>query len=478
VLASAATLPVLGKSLWLDEGASLYSAHLRWSALWRQSTIVDRVFLAYYAVLHLWVEISASIEWVRFLSVIAFGLTVVLIGHLGHRLGGFWCGVIAAVLTATNPLMIDAALDARPYALSALTATIAIYSLLRWRDSARDHWFWLFCFASLAALALHVFAILGPLAVLAVMLLVSPATLRRSWRRIVVPLGATLVLSALYALVVLGQRSQVAWIPPMSVTTLAADAYGPAGGYPRLGRELYAALIVVLVVSGLVLLWRGQHRRIENVDRSTRANMATALAWAALPTLGLIAVSFVKPIYVDRYVTASAPGLALAVGLILTQTLKLNDPERPTKHRRVEGIATGITVVVLIANFIMIASPPYANYLGVAQYLHHQVGATGEIALPDHSVKASIEYYLHDSHESPRLWPENSSQLFIMSLDLRENQTAFISAEPNVWVVEDGTTGLGAFLDNLTRHGYVLVGKRQFVKSLVVTVAHYERSGE
>jgi mannosyltransferase len=477
VLASAELLPMLNKSLWLDEGASLYSAHLSWSALWHQSRVVDRVFLAYYAVLHLWVEISANIEWVRFLSVIAFGLTVVVIGHLGNRFGGFWCGVIAAVLTAANPLMIDAALDVRPYALSALAATIAIYSLLRWRDSADDRWFRRFCIASLVALVLHIFAILAPLAVLVIVFLVRPMTLRRSWRRVVVPLGMTLLLSLVYAFLVLGQRGQIAWIPRMSVIRLLVDAYGPAGGYPRLGRISYAMIIVALVGFGLVFIWLGRRRRSDSVDSSMRDNLVVALAWAALPTLGLIAVSFVKPLYVDRYVTASAPGMALAVGLLLTQALKLNDPKRPTRQRRVEGIAWRIIVVALVANSIVIASSTFENYAGVARYLERQVGVNGEIALPDHSVGASVEYYLFNNRGSRRLWPETPSQLHIMALDLRENQVAINSARPNVWVVEDETTGLGAFLDNLTRHGYVIIGTRQFVDLRTMTVAHYERSG-
>ena len=477
VLASAELLPMLNKSLWLDEGASLYSAHLSWSALWHQSRVVDRVFLAYYAVLHLWVEISANIEWVRFLSVIAFGLTVVVIGHLGNRFGGFWCGVIAAVLTAANPLMIDAALDVRPYALSALAATIAIYSLLRWRDSADDRWFRRFCIASLVALVLHIFAILAPLAVLVIVFLVRPMTLRRSWRRVVVPLGMTLLLSLVYAFLVLGQRGQIAWIPRMSVIRLLVDAYGPAGGYPRLGRISYAMIIVALVGFGLVFIWLGRRRRSDSVDSSMRDNLVVALAWAALPTLGLIAVSFVKPLYVDRYVTASAPGMALAVGLLLTQALKLNDPKLPTRQRRVEGIAWRIIVVALVANSIVIASSTFENYAGVARYLERQVGVNGEIALPDHSVGASVEYYLFNNRGSRRLWPETPSQLHIMALDLRENQVAINSARPNVWVVEDETTGLGAFLDNLTRHGYVIIGTRQFVDLRTMTVAHYERSG-
>ncbi len=468
---------MLGKSIWRDEGASLYSAHLGWGALWKQSVVVDRVFLPYYALLHIWVEISSSVEWIRFLSVLAFGLTIVLIGHLGNRLGGYWCGVIAAFVTATNPLMISAALDARPYALSTLAATIAVFSLLRWRDGTSDRWFWLFCIAMLGALALHVFAVLGPLAVFAVMLLLRPARFRREWRSIVGPLSGTLVLGFLFAFEVLGQRGQVAWIPPPSVTTLTADAYGPASGYPHFDKVLYAAIIAASVVLGLAFVWRGRHPGSDEDTHGARENLALAVAWGALPTIGLVAVSFIKPLYVDRYVTASAPGLALAVGLILAQSLKLGDRSRPAKQRRGEVFVAGIVAVGLITNMVVIASVPYANYSGVAQYLHHRVGATGEIALPDHAVDAGIEYYLAETNEKSRLWPENSGQHQIMSLDLRESRSVLTSAEPDVWIVEDATAGLGTFVKILKSDGYILVSTRRFVNHFTVTVAHYERRG-
>jgi len=470
-------LPFLGKSLSRDEGASLYSAHLSWSVLWRQSSVVDRVILPYYALLHLWVEISGSIEWIRLLSVIAFGVSVVLVGHLGNRLGGFWCGVTAATLTASNPLMIDAALDARPYALSALAGTVAVYSLFRWRDGPGNRWFCLFCIASLVALALQIFAILGPLVVLVVMLFGRPSR-PRYWRQIVTPLSGTLLLSALYVSVVFGQRSQVAWIPPMSLQTFVADVYGPASGYPRLAKESYFALIMVLIVVGLLRFWRSRDQRGKGQQRTVRENLIATVAWSALPAMVLIAVSFGKPIYVDRYVTASAPGLALALGLWLTQVLDLNDRDRLKRHHQAEGALAGVIVVALFGNLILTASTPLANYPAVAQYLQVQVGHAGEIALPDHSVATSVEYYLDLHHESPRQWPEDRSDLSLMSLDLRETKFAFASAEPNVWVVEDKVNGLHTFLDNLSRRGYALVGTRKFDGLLVVKVAHYQRSDD
>ncbi len=102
VVASLGLVPWLGKSMFADEGASLYSAHLSWSNLWSQSRHVDFVMLPYYVVLHFWLEVSGSIEWAHALSLVAFGATIIVIGILGLRIGGRWCGIIAAVLTANE----------------------------------------------------------------------------------------------------------------------------------------------------------------------------------------------------------------------------------------------------------------------------------------------------------------------------------------------------------------------------------------
>ncbi len=477
VVASAELLPMLNKSLWLDEGASLYSAHLGWGALWSQSKVVDRVLLPYYVLLHLWVEISPSIEWVRFLSVLAFGLTVVVIGLLGNRLGGLWCGVIAAVLTAANPLMIDGALDARPYALSALAVTLAIFALLRWHDRGEVRWFWWFCIAVLVALMLQLFSVIAPLGVLVVVLPMRPS-LREKWRSIIVPLGITLLLSAAFALLVLDQRGQVAWIPTINMSRLLIDVYGPAGGYPALGKLRYAKLIVLLAAFAIALIWLRRRRRGGNSDKSTFEYFAVALTWAALPTIALISISYLHPVYVDRYVTASAPGMALTVGLLLGSALKLDQKKRPAWQCRVEIVACGLIVVGLAVNSMSIARTPFENYRAVARYLVNHAGSTGEVALPDHSVQASVEYYLAKTQAGHRTWPTTPSQHYISVLDLRESRRAFSSGAANVWVVEDGTTDLNRFLKNLTSHGYVVSGTHSISGLRTLSVAHYLRSGD
>jgi hypothetical protein len=59
--------------------------------------------------------------------------------------------------------------------------------------------------------------------------------------------------------------------------------------------------------------WRRGGRRVVPDQRL----FAILLAWTALPTATLVAASVVKPVFLDRYVTSSVPGLAIALALLV-----------------------------------------------------------------------------------------------------------------------------------------------------------------
>ena len=139
-------------------------------------------------------------------------------------------------------------------------------------------------------------------------------------------------------------------------------------------------------------------------------------------------------------------------------------------------IAVALIAVALIANAFTVSSAVFENVRGVAQYLDRHVGANDEVALPSHELGASVEYYLLSNRKHLNTWPVTSTQ-FIGALDLRENDESFDSAPRNVWLVDDGTLVTKRFSGDLTRHGYVQMGKRLFVNLLRVTIVHYQRSG-
>jgi mannosyltransferase len=353
-LASAGLLPWLGKPAFPDEGASVSAAHLGWAALWQHSRVVDLVLLPYYSLLHLWIQLSPGIEWARFLSLVAFGLTVFLVGQLGVRLGGRLCGVLAAIVASTNPLLVTAALSARPYALSALAATAAIVALCLWLEGDGVRWAWWFCAASVATLLLHLFAILAPLSVLVAAIALEPQMFRGKWRALVAPGG--LIVAAALSLAVLGasQRSQIAWIPsPFEGSRLMRVIEGPASD----GHLPYAIFVLAIaIVTGALCLW-SRSRRGRRRARLDARLFAISVAWAAVPTATLVVASLVRPVFLDRYVTSSVPGLAVALALVAASAFN-GIAARPADRLRVVvgGVVLGIAAAVLFFAFSLPAA--------------------------------------------------------------------------------------------------------------------------
>ncbi len=473
VVASVGLVPWLGKPMFRDEGSTLYSAHLSWTHLVQQSRVVDLVVLPYYAFLHLWVQVSGTIQWVRFLSLLAFGLTVFVVGRLGVRLGGPWCGAVAAVVVATNPLMVRAALYARPYALTALAVTAAVTALVRWLEGGGTRWVWWFCLASCLTVLLQMFSVLVPFVVLAVTAGLRPQLVRSQRRALVAPLGILVAVTLSVVALGAGQRGQIAWIDEFFqrrqlITNLLGPAYGGSGPY-----AVFVVAIVAVALGWCVHGWRTGRSRPGRSDLESGALVA---AWAVLPTTVMVAVSFVHPVYVDRYVTSSAPGLAIAVALLTTRAFDVATDGWAEKRRVVAGYAAlvGVAAITIAACTVPAATSYSENLQVAARYLAEHVGPHGEAALTDHSLTTAVDYYLPAGSLSVRDWPQSTTQPYINGLDLTLDHHDLTQAPVNVWLVDDGlgpsTTG---FITVLTRDGYVRLGTANLPG---VVVEHFHRS--
>jgi uncharacterized membrane protein len=473
-LSVAALLPFLNKSIWRDEGASLYSAHLSWSALWHQSLFVDRVLLVYYVLLHLWLELSYSIEWARALSLLAFGLSVYFVGVLANRLAGFWCGLLAIALTSTNPVMVTAALDARPYALVTLFALLAVISFIKWCDQGEPKWLWVFCLLAIAALLIQMFAVLVPLSVASSYLLTKPELVRREWRRMIAPIGTFLVVVVVYAALVLRQVGQISWIAGLNRKSFLEDLEGPASS--ALGHLFYPVLVAVLAIIAFVGCLMGLRRGALRLSRLELDRLLMCLSWAIAPTVLLVLLTAVRPVYVDRYVTASVPGLAIATALLMTHAERaLTAAPRRSKVLLVFP-ATTLILAILVLNSVDVSKAPLENLKGAAQYIMRNDGRASEVALPDHSLTTGFQYYFTRADSPEQMWPQLLDQSFIEGLDLRDNARAFLSASNNVWLVDDGSTkGENRFISDLYTKGFVQVNSKSFYGP---SVMHFRRRND
>jgi mannosyltransferase len=464
-------LPFLDKSVWKDEGASLYSARLSWTSLWHETLVVDRVLLPYYALLHLWLDISYNIEWARALSLLAYGLTVYVVGLLAYRVVGFWCALLAVVLTSTNPLMITSALDARPYALAALTAVLSVYALLEWFDRGGPASLWVFSVLTIATALLQLFAVLAPLSALAACVVLQLEKFRRDWRSVLPPIMSMMVVVVAFLASVAHQQGQVAWIGGLNPKQFFEDLEGPASS--AAGHLFYPAFVAALgflSLVGIILAWIGRSFR---PSRSEVDRVIVFLCVGIAPTIILVLITAVKPIYVDRYVTASAPGLTIAVALLVSLSLRGLETKASLPKRSVVAGAVLIGIAVLGVNSVTVSRSPLQDLKGATQYIIQSASPLSEVAVPGHFLATGVGYYLVRADSSLRLWPHLSGHRFNDVLDLNKNAKSFSSAADSLWLVDDPSeSGMKGFIEDLRVHGFTRVSSTYFYQ---VSVIHYLR---
>jgi uncharacterized membrane protein len=475
IAASLGVLPWLGESMFADEGATLYSAHLSWANLWAQSQHVDLVLLPYYVLVHFWVMVSGNIAWVRALSLLAYFGTIVVIGWTGLRLAGRWCGIISSVLTATSTILVEKALNARPYELSSFMVVLCAVLLFKWLEDSRTRWLWVFSILAVLATAMQLFSLLAPLSMLFGVLVVRPDLIAQRLRALFAPIVLLGAVSCAWVVVCIGEVGQVNWIANETLETrLLAEIRGPAVG------QIYDFLLIVLAVSAvtkLAVVWKsgGRDAVIGRVGQD-REVLALAFGWAVIPTLILSIVSFAHPIYSVRYVSASAPGVALLAAFVCVRVFpKTLDPtrypDRTTNRRaqiRVAEIIGAVVVVLLAIGYYGSASSLQEDLKGPALYAaqHWQPGDV--IALPDHALTSAVDYYLTNDKRPISLWPQlGVRQRYVEGFDLSLHPSG--SLPSRVWLVSDNSvSGVTRFEKNLVREGYEVGDYKVFNGSTIL----------
>ena len=441
----------VSKPIFRDEGSSLYSAHLPWSELWQQSRLVDAVMLPYYALLHLWVQVSSSIEWARSLSLLAYGLTVLLVAVLAGRLTGVAGAVVASLVVATNPLMVGAALSARPTALSALVATCAVAALLRWRGDTRARWLWVFALLTILTALTHLFAVLAPLCALGGSTLAWRATWRERWQSAVAPLAATGLVVASVLVAASGQVGQVSWIKRETPVSALTHVLGPVSSGP----PAYGLCLVVIALLAGGLLASGRSAPVSGTRRLNTGSWVVVTSWAFGPALILVMASLWSPLYLQRYVIASAPGLALSLAMLVSAGVGRLTVRAGTRAGIVAGVLVILTIIVVtLPGAASMAARSEEDTRGIAGFLVQHAGADSWVALPNHADAAAITPYWDEARRRPELWPQRH-QLLIEGIALDASGQTLRRAPANIWLVDDGSAaGIDAFLARLAAAGY------------------------
>ena len=293
-------------AIWRDEAASITMAQRDWPAFLGTITHVDAVHALYYALLHLWFAVVPySPLTLRLPSVVAIGATAAVLTVLGTRLAGLRAGIAAGAAAAVLPSLVWAVGEGRSYAMTALLAslsTLALLIALEQRKSRRRTVLAWVGYSALLALTTTLFAdaVLLGVAHLLTVLVVGD---RKRIAGTVAIAAAAIAVSPLLVLAA-QQTGQVDWIMVFGSPPLWTD------GIEQQWFRSVPVMIgwaAVLAVGVLVAVLR---RRVP------LQVLALALPWALLPPLALVAVSLVHaPVYWPRYVTFTAPAVALLIGV-------------------------------------------------------------------------------------------------------------------------------------------------------------------
>ena len=317
------------RSLWVDE---LFSVGL---AAQSPSTILTVLYgeeanmALYYGFMYLWVRIvgaGADEAWMRLPSVL-FGVAGLwALYRLGSRLDRPTTGIVAAGLAAINAYHIEMSQEARAYTMWALLVTLSWLALIDALDSGkRRDWLRYVAWTSVAFYA-HLFTLF----IIAAQVSVVATRSRVSEWRVLVASGVCVIALCLPFVpffLVNSDGSQI----------LHVRQSGPQDVFNLI--RLFAGASTPLLVAYAILALVGVGVTVYRAARSTsRADFGRAVAplfWLLVPVLTIFLLSYVKPMFKERYLFGAMPAFPLlaALGLMALRPAPRQAARGPRRRR-------------------------------------------------------------------------------------------------------------------------------------------------
>ncbi|WP_207867058.1 glycosyltransferase family 39 protein [Pseudomonas sp. 58(2021)] len=311
-------------AIWGDEGSSLLLARYTLGGIWEHAAFDVHPPL-YFMLLHGWVSLfGEGILSIRSLSALAGIATVGLGMCLVDRLATRRAAIIAGVLLALLPTAVRYSQEVRMYSLLGLLLLGTTLALICWvRRPQRRRYLVIYALLMSAALYTHYFAVLAALShwlYLGLIRLLPGYRLRhiqrKDWWL------ANLAIVALYLpwlpnLLDLTQHMEelkvggdVGWEDPVTLSSLPSMIW--LWLIQNEGDHLPVLLFGGMPLAMLALAGVAVAR-----DRSVNHGSVLLALYTGVPLFLVFAVSFISPVFIERYLTAYALGLPMLVALAI-----------------------------------------------------------------------------------------------------------------------------------------------------------------
>jgi hypothetical protein len=342
------------RSLWVDE---LFTVGL---AAQSPSTILTVLYgeeanmALYYGVMFVWarlVGVDADELWMRLPSVL-FGVAGLwALYRLGTRLDGQVTGLVAAGFAAVNAYHVEMSQEARAYTMWALLATLSWDALIDALDTGgRRAWLRYVAWTTVAFYT-HLFTLFVIVAQVCVVAMRSRVA---EWRVLVASGVCVVALCTPFVPFFLANSdgSQILHVRPSGPQDVFTLIKLFAGASTPL---LVAYTVLALLGAGVAVYRAARARSPEALGRAV-----APLFWLLIPILTIFLLSYVKPMFKERYLFGAMPAFPLlaAIGLTVLRPVLV----RPLVVLVIVGLA-----IVPIANRLEIRQSE--NWRGAMAYL-------------------------------------------------------------------------------------------------------------
>ncbi|WP_172826555.1 glycosyltransferase family 39 protein, partial [Mycobacterium sp. 1423905.2] len=291
-------------SFWYDEAATISASYSRsLGQLWHMLGNVDAVHGLYYLLMYGWFRVFPPTEFFsRLPSALAIGGAAAGVVVLAKQFSSRTVAVTSGVFCAILPRSTWAGIEARPSALSMMAAvwmTVVVVRAVR-RDDVRS---WLAYGIALAfSVVLDTYLVLLPVAYCVYV----GAFQRRVWWRFAITSVAAVSALLPFLLTVVAQVHQIRWVSPIGHRTIEDVVV-----QQYFERSPVFAVCSVLVVGAAVAVWLARFAPLPQWQL-----LVLAACWLVVPTALIIVYSaLVHPIYTPRYLSFTAPAVALVLGV-------------------------------------------------------------------------------------------------------------------------------------------------------------------
>jgi len=295
------------KLLWLgnnalahDEPFTVYWALQPWHAF-RAMLQTENNPPLYFMLMRIWAPlVPLDPAWLRLPSALFSVFTVWPLYLLGKRLSGTTAALAASLIFTLSGFHYGFAHEVRAYSLFTLLTVLSLWQLVRLADAQQRAWGWLLI-VNILLVYTHFFGwLVVGLQALFLLLIKEFKPAGKNWTWMAGPLVLSYTPYAYIFFSRAGQSiTQGTWL----------DTPHPEEVYNMLWRWSNAPVIAVLLLLLIV------HTAIRHKCRGTALSLG--LIWTFVPLLGLFLVSYLVPVYLDRYLVFAAPGWALLAGTSL-----------------------------------------------------------------------------------------------------------------------------------------------------------------